>query len=165
MNKTRLFLLSGISLFALSTAANATLQEAVDAIKDKDYVFAVQELNRLVKDDNNTDALYHLGRLYENGWGVEKNEEKALDFYKKSAETGEEKSALKVGNAYYLGKGVVKSHAEAFRWYKKAAEKGNYAALYNIGLMFDEGTGVRKDPVKAFEYYKKSGDMGYGPAQ
>ena len=36
MNKTRLFLLSGISLFALSTAANATLQEAVDAIKDKD---------------------------------------------------------------------------------------------------------------------------------
>lgn len=165
MNKTRLFLLSGISLFALSTAANATLQEAVDAIKDKDYVFAVQELNRLVKDDNNTDALYHLGRLYENGWGVEKNEEKALDFYKKSTEAGEEKSALKVGNAYYLGKGVVKNYAEAFRWYKKAAEKGNYAALYNIGLMFDEGTGVRKDPVKAFEYYKKSGDMGYGPAQ
>ena len=57
MNKTRLFLLSGISLFALSTAANATLQEAVDAIKDKDYVFAVQELNRLVKDDNNTKRL------------------------------------------------------------------------------------------------------------
>ena len=33
MNTTRLFLLSGLSLFALSTAANATLQEAEDAIR------------------------------------------------------------------------------------------------------------------------------------
>lgn len=165
MNTTRLFLFSGISMFAVMNAANATLQEATDAIKDKDYVFAVQELNRLVKDENNAEAMYHLGRLYENGQGVEKNDEKALDFYKKSAEAGNEKAALKVGNAYYLGKGAVKSYPDAFRWYRQAAEKGNYAALYNIGLMFEEGTGVRKDPVKAFEYYKKSGDQGYGPAQ
>lgn len=165
MNKTRLFLLSGISLFALSTAANATLQEAEDAIREKDYVFAVQELNRLIKVEDNEEARYHLARLYESGAGVEKDENVALLLYKQAAEAGVEKAALKLGNAYYLGKGTVRNFADAFKWYKQAAEKGNYAAQYNIGLMYAEGTGIKKDAVKAFEFYKKAGEQGYGPAQ
>lgn len=166
MNKTRLFLLSGLSLFALSTAANATLQEAEDAINDKDYVFALQELNRLIKvGDHTAEAYYNLAKLYENGLGVAKDEMQALTFYRRAAEAGDEKSALKVGNAYFLGRGVDRNYAEAYRWFKQSAEKGNYAAQYNIGLMLDEGKGLRKDSVKAFEFYQKAADQGYGPAQ
>ncbi len=166
MNTTRLFLLGGISLLALSTAANATLQEAVDAIDDKDYVFAVQELNRLIKVGDHTDeAYFNLAKLYENGLGVAKDEMQALAFYRKAAESGDEKAALKVGNAYFLGRGIDRNYAEAYRWFKQSADKGNYAAQYNIGLMLDEGKGLRKDPVKAFEFYKKSAEQGYGPAQ
>ena len=165
MNKTRLFLLSGISMAAFSSAAYATLQEAEDAIREKDYVFAVQELNRLIKVEDNEEARYHLARLYESGAGVEKDENVALLLYKQAAEAGVEKAALKLGNAYYLGKGTVRNFADAFKWYKQAAEKGNYAAQYNIGLMYAEGTGIKKDAVKAFEFYKKAGEQGYGPAQ
>lgn len=155
-----LFLLSSISF-----QAKATLQEATDAIREEDYTFAIKELNRLIDAEQNEEARYQLGRLYENGLGVEQDSDKAFGLYKISAEKGNENSALKLGNTFYLGRGVEKNYADALKWYKISAQKGNYAAQYNIGLMLEEGTGIKKNIIKAFEYYKKSGEQGYGPAQ
>lgn len=163
MKKNSIFLFCLISISSFQV--NATLQEALDAIKEEDYTFALKELNRLIDVEQNEEARYQLGRLYENGWGVEQDSDKAFGLYKMSAEKGNENSALKLGNAFYLGRGVEKNYADALKWYKISAQKGNYAAQYNIGLMFEEGTGVKKNIIKAFEYYKKSGEQGYGPAQ
>ncbi|MCQ2965223.1 MAG: hypothetical protein MJ250_00600 [Alphaproteobacteria bacterium] len=163
MKKNSLFLFYLIS--SLPFQVNATLQEALDSIKEEDYTFALKELNRLIDVEQNEEARYQLGRLYENGWGVEQDSDKALQLYKLSAENGNENSALKLGNAFYMGRGVEKNYADALKWYKISAQKGNYAAQYNIGLMLEEGTGVKKNIIKAFEYYKKSGEQGYGPAQ
>ena len=160
------FLLTGsISLLALSSPAYATLKEALEAINDHDYAFALEELNRLMSQENNTDARYHLGRMYEQGLGVEKNEEKALGYYRTAAEKENEKAALKLGNAYYTGGLLDKDYKEALKWYTIAADKGSYPAQYNVGLMYEEGNGVKKDFVQAFKFYKKSAEQGYAPAQ
>ena len=160
-----ILLSGGVSCLAFSDPAYATLKEALEAVDDQDYGFALEELNRLASKEENVEALYHLGRMYENGYGVEKDEEKALEFYQQAADKENDKAALKIGNAYYTGKGRGKDYQEAFKWYTASAQKGNYSAQYNIGLMYEDGTGVKADTVKAFESYKKSGNQGYAPAQ
>lgn len=161
----RFLMIGGVSVLALSSPAQATLQEALEAIDEQDFAFALQELHRLADKENDAEARYHLGRLYEQGAGVPKDELLALKIYQQSAEAGNGKAALKIGNAYYMGKGLDKNYGDAFKWYQIAAEQNSYAALYNIGLMYEEGLGVKKDAVKAFDAYKKSADQGYGPAQ
>ncbi|MBR1946353.1 MAG: sel1 repeat family protein [Alphaproteobacteria bacterium] len=160
-----LLIIGGVSWLALASSAYATLKEALEAINDQDYSFAAQELNRLIEKEQNKDALYHLGQMYENGLGYEKDLQKALTLYKQAAEKGNEKAALRIGNAYYTGGELEKDYQNAFKWYMVAAEQNNYLAQYNIGLMYEEGTSVKKDAVKAFEFYKKSADQGYAPAQ
>ena len=160
------FVLS-VGLFGavLAKPACATYQEAADALKEKDYVFAMEEFTRLADKEKNAEARYQLARMIENGWGIPADEIQAMKVYRQAAEEGNEKAALKVGNAHYSGKLAEKSYPEAMKWFKKAAEKGNYLAQYNLGVMFEEGLGTKKDPVKAFQTYSKSADQGYYMAQ
>ena len=161
----RVVLAGGVSWLALCGPAFATLQEALDALKEQDYIFAMEEFTRLADKEENAEARYYIGRMYEQGTGVQQDELKALEFYQQAADQGSASAALKVGNAYYNGKGKEKDYKEAFKWYKKAADQNNYPAQYNLGLMLEEGLGVKEDILKSFEYYKKSADQGYAPAQ
>lgn len=165
MKIKHLLFVGGFSFLMMSSPAYASLKEAVEAINEQDYSFALEELNRLIEQEKDMDAVYHLGRMYEEGMGVEKNEAEALRLYRQAAEGENEKAALKLGNAYYTGNGFEKDYQEAFNWYSVAAKKGSFPAQYNIGLMYEEGLGVKKDTVKAFQFYQKSADQGYAPAQ
>ena len=161
----RVVLAGGVSWLALCGPAFATLQEALDALKEQDYIFAMEEFTRLADKEENAEARYYIGRMYEQVTGVQQDELKALEFYQQASDQGSASAALKVGNAYYNGKGKEKDYKEAFKWYKKAADQNNYPAQYNLGLMLEEGLGVKEDILKSFEYYKKSADQGYAPAQ
>ena len=165
--KKMLALCLGI-VFLTPSDAFASLEEAVAAIKEKDYNFASMELNRLVEQENDTDAMYQLSLLYEKGQGVQKNPAEAMRLLKQSAQMGNDKAAVKLGNLYYSGKGdVEKSYPDAFKMFKMAADKGNFTAQYNVGLMLEQGIGdvSQPNPVQAFQYYLKSGNQGYYLAQ
>ncbi len=164
-NFKRFVLLSSISIMAMTEAVQASYQEAMQALNEQDYVFAVEEFTRLADKEQNAEARYQLGRMYEQGLGVPKDEIKAMELFKQGGVAGSAQAALKVGNAYYTGKGLEKNYKEAFQWYQKAAQKNSYPAQYNIGLMLEEGLVGKKDPVASFEAYKKSADQGYAPAQ
>lgn len=161
----RFILAGGVSWLAMTGAAVATYQEAMQAFGEQDYVFALEEFTRLADKEQNADARYQLGRMYELGAGVPKDEIKAMQIYQQAAQEGSGPAALKIGNAYYTGQGMEKNYKEAFQWYQKASDKGSYPAQYNIGLMLEEGLGVKKDLVRSVEAYKKSADQGYAPAQ
>lgn len=161
----RFILTGGVSWLAMSGVAVATYQEAMQAFGEQDYVFALEEFTRLADKEQNADARYQLGRMYEQGAGVPKDELKAMQIYQQAAQEGSGPAALKIGNAYYTGQGVEKDYKKAFQWYQKAAEKNNYPAQYNIGLMLEEGLGVKKDLIRSFDTYKQSAEQGYAPAQ
>ena len=82
----RFLVAGGVSWLALSSPAYATLKEALEAINDRDYSFALEELKRLAEKEQNAEARYHLGRMYNEGWGVEKDETTALDMFRQAAE-------------------------------------------------------------------------------
>ena len=156
------------TFFLTAFEASASMEEAMQALKEQDFNFASVEFNRLATEEKDAEAMYQLSLLYEQGKGVMKNEAESLRLLKDSAAAGYDKAAVKLGNLYYTGKGgLEKNYPEAYKWFKSAADKNNYIAQYNVGLMIENGVGdvVKKDPVKAFQYYLKSGNQGYYLAQ
>ena len=84
----RFILAGGVSWLAMTGAAVATYQEAMQAFSEQDYVFALEEFTRLADKEQNADARYQLGRMYELGAGVPKDEIKAMQIYQQAAQEG-----------------------------------------------------------------------------
>ena len=75
---------------------------------------------------------YELGEKYYNGYEVNGNDRKALDWYMKAAEKGNSAAEYKIGWMYEHGYGVTRIYGIALRWYRKAAEHGNQDAQAGI---------------------------------
>lgn len=60
--------------------------------------------------------------------GVDRDTEKAAEWYKKSAENGNRNAQYQLGRRYYFGNGVNEKKTEAVKWYQKAAEQNHAEA-------------------------------------
>lgn len=113
---------------------------------------------------NHSDALYYLGYLYENGFGVEQDFKSALHFYSRSTEASEGKDGkpiYKTANILFNGsaKGYV-NKPKAICLYKKAADLGDCDAAYILGVLYEEGVQVEKNEETARNYYNISAKKG-----
>src|SRR6185312_13494846 len=82
---------------------------------------------------------YSLSRShYENGTGVEKNIQKAVELYQKAAEQGDAMAQTNLGVYYEDGTGVEKNFQKAVELYQKAAEQGYARAKINLGACYEE---------------------------
>ncbi|MBQ4406756.1 MAG: SEL1-like repeat protein [Bacteroidales bacterium] len=76
----------------------------------------------------NIGAQCNVGWAYQNGFGVAKNESKAIEWYQKSANQGESVAQCNLGICYEAGLGVPQNIAKAKEWYQKSANQGNQTA-------------------------------------
>ena len=111
------------------------------------------------------EAQQYLGVLYEYGWGTEKNEPKAIEWYQKSAGQGDASAQVKLAQMLEDGRGTDKDLVKAFEWRLKAAQQEDEQAQRLVGDMFDEGRGTTKDLAKALHWYKKAAEQGNAEAQ
>jgi len=79
-----------------------------------------------------TPAQHYLGQIYENGNGVQPDQNKAALWYRKSAENGYAPSADNLGYLYTTGKGVKRDYELAIKWFSVAADQGYKDALNNL---------------------------------
>ena len=101
-----------------------------------------------------------LGALYLNGWGVEKNPDKAVENYMQAAALGDELSMNQIGYIY-LGQDSGEANPDkAFYWFNEASKKGDDMGMYNLGCCYREGFGVEADYETAAEWFKKAADLG-----
>ncbi len=91
--------------------------------------------------------------------------DKAVEWYRKSAEQGNSDGQWRLGNCYAFGRGVDKDYGKAAEWYRKSAEQGNSKAQWRLGVCYYNGLGVDKDYGKAAEWYRKSAEQGDSKAQ
>ncbi|MCX7047616.1 MAG: tetratricopeptide repeat protein [Candidatus Sumerlaeota bacterium] len=110
-------------------------------------------------------ALCHLAYMYADGFGIAKNETKAMEYYRKAARQNVPSAQYNIATMYYLGHGVKKDEAKAFDWCGKAAAQGFAAAQILLGVMYSKGQGVAKDNAKAIAWYRKAADQEFIPAQ
>lgn len=106
-------------------------------------------------EQGNPDAQFNLGVMYDEGYGVEKDQFKAVEWYTKAANQGYAKAQSNLGFMYAQGKGTPLDYKKATEWFTKAADQGYGEAYYNLGMMYGQGDGVPKNLKKAKEYIKQ----------
>ncbi len=106
-------------------------------------------------------AAYHLGKAYQDGLGVLPDDEKAEEWFRRSAAIGDAQSQ------YMLGKLLQEQRrmSEAASWYERACESGNQYAQYHLGKMCLLGDGVPKDIERAVQLLSDSASQGNQYAQ
>ncbi|CAI2176732.1 11149_t:CDS:1, partial [Funneliformis geosporum] len=91
---------------------------------------------------------------YEFGNGVEKNEFKAFDFYKKSAENGFEEAKFYLGYCYINGIGTEINKEIGFKLYKEAAKINDS----NMELLYEDYDKIVNNLEKVFYWYHKAAE-------
>lgn len=134
-------------LYALST-------EKCDYKKAFDYATIAAE-------DDECGGYLVLGSLYLNGWGVEKNVNKALENYKMAAALGDETAMNQIGIIYMGSEEFEANLEQSFYWFNEAAKKGSDVGMYNLGCCYRDGFGIKADVEQAAEWFKKSAELGY----
>jgi TPR repeat protein len=136
---------------------------------DKSKAF---EQSELISEKGSLYGQIALAYAYENGWGVEKNEVKAQEYYAKTLGRLQERSdsndpiAMSVlAYRFYKGTGVTKNPNRAFMLNKSSAELGYIPAQYSIAYSYFTGEGVGKDETEAVKWCRKAAEQGFAVAQ
>lgn len=108
---------------------------------------------------------YNIGYSFEFGTNGEQSFEKAVEWYRKSAEQGNAWSQNRLGDCYFKGNGVELDYNKAVQWYFKSANQGDYSAQYMLGLCYSNGYGVVKNEIEALKWYLLSAEQGHQWAQ
>ena len=76
---------------------------------------------------------FSLGQAFDSGLGVEKDDSKAVEWYRKASEQGLMGAMYLLARKYEDGQGVPRDSEQAIRWYRTAAEGGLPEAQYGLG--------------------------------
>lgn len=79
-----------------------------------------------------------LGVEYMKGDQVEKDLDKAIEWWKKAGEKGYAEAEYKLGVCYHFGFGIKKSHKLARYWYEKAANQQHKSAKVALKTLNEE---------------------------
>ncbi len=137
---------------------------------DYDYVIARDYYRRAIL-NGLTEGYYGLGRMYCDGHGMEKDMDKAIEYFNKVINEGTSQyyinaSYRELGGMYYYGDKRDHSSEDDDPEYDKAIEyfekitEGEPNVCVWYGYMYEMGLGFAKDVDKAVEYYEKAANCG-----
>ncbi len=150
----KIFLCLGLIGGVLSTSSIAGFSEGEDAFNAQQYRAAFSEFLPLA-DAGDFRSQYYIGYLYLNGYGIAKDNKKALNYLERAVDQEYDLAQSLMAFLYSEGKVVPKNKKKALNLYEQAAEQGNISALLNLGIMYYTGDGVEKNTTKALEYFNK----------
>jgi TPR repeat protein len=104
-------------------------------------------------------ALNSLAVLFENGDGVERDDQKAIALLKLGAEQGHPLAMYNLGLHYRYGIGVRRDWGQAYELFAKAAATGFVSAMVEYGDALVEGRGV-KNPRRGVEQLENAARAG-----
>ncbi|MCX8501912.1 MAG: tetratricopeptide repeat protein [Alphaproteobacteria bacterium] len=110
-------------------------------------------------------AQYYLGQAYENGEFLDKDHNKALEWYQKSAAQGNDQAQLALAINYETDESNPESLQKAIHYYQLAADQNNSVAQVNLGWLYNIGKGVPKDLDRAFALTAKAAENSNSRAQ
>lgn len=162
MNKKMLFLTAALWV---ATPAFSGLPEALMSLNYKQYPNALAEFQELAN-QGNASALYYLGRMYQNGWGVPKNIPQAVSYFQAADKAYYLPAAAQLGKIWLYGAtGVVANPRRAIDLLKKSALAGDADAAFELGNAAISGLGEEADYNHAFGFYSIAAAKGNKKAQ
>jgi localization factor PodJL len=109
------------------------------------------------------DAQFALGRLFETGRGLTKDNAAAERWYEEAAAQGHALAMYNLG-ALAASSGDKEGYARAARWFEQAAARGVVDAQFNLAKLYEQGLGVGADPIEAYAWYAAAAEQGDGEA-
>ncbi len=109
----------------------------------------------------NMQSCLQVANMYELGYGVKTNYNKANIIYTKYCNDKHLEGCCYLGFAYEYGRAVPKDYKKALSLYIKSCNGGIQMGCYHIGEIYYYEHGVKKDIKKAKEIYKDTCENGY----
>ena len=119
-----------------------------------------QKIYKYLEREGNYDAAYHLGLMFWNGYGMQKDALKAIDMYKTAAKSGHVEANLLLGHAYRLGEGVKLDPKVSVNYYRVAADKNNAEAQGLMSEAYLNGNGVPQEYTDGYKWAKSGAEGG-----
>lgn len=170
-----------LGMLTFGSAQSATFNEGLELLRAGDFD-ASHKAFLAKSQGENPEAMYHLGRSYIRGWGVEKNPAIALEWFEKSfnyPSAFKGKVAYEIGRIYQMAPNL-KDYEKAYKWFWVSLENGYGKGHVQLAQLYSQGLGTAlniehslyhieraaklKYPQSMLSYAKhlKAGD--YGPA-
>jgi hypothetical protein len=147
-----------------ASLAHAGWEEAVDAYNKGDYATAAREFRPFAEQEQ-AQAQFILGWIYQNGEGVARDFAESAKWYAKAAAKGNADAQSALGSYYMSGAGVKRDDAEAAKWFRKAAEQGKGQAQYLLGYLLARGEGLPKNEAEGAQWTRKAAEQNLPDAQ
>jgi len=144
--------------------ANAGLKEGLEASAAEDYERSYREVLPLAEAGHPV-AQFLVAQAYRAGRAVPKDDVRALEWYKQSADRGNVQAQINLARSYQLGEGTPKDYQAALKWYLRAAEQGREAAYMGLAEMYERGEGVDVDPAIALRWLTQAAQKDHPAAQ
>ena len=102
-------------------------------------------------------AEYNVGVCYDTGFGVARDQAKALEYYQKSAKHGLAAAQFDLGLSYLRpGQGIRPDPELGVQWLRKAADQGFALAENQLGVCYRQGTGRAQNDEEAFKWFERA---------
>ena len=137
---------------------STVLNKAISLYHFGDFRASYQLLLTLSENDN-PKAFFLLGKMYERGDGVTRDESKAIIYYQKSVELGFDEALQRIDQLLDGETSVV------LDWYLESAWDGDIESVFNLGYLYESGMGVRIDESLALQWYEEAASQQHADAQ
>ena len=108
---------------------------------------------REAAENGDVEAQSYLGLCYLEGLGLEKDEDRAVEYFRKAGEQGSGEAQFALGLLCMQ----KKNPDEAVDWFRKAAENDSYEAMLFLGRIYENGMkNVKPNKTEAEKWYKKA---------
>jgi len=110
-------------------------------------------------------AQYSIGLLYDQGSGVKKNTERAIDYLQSAADQGLPAAQYYLAIKYYNAFDVKKNAYKARQLLLGAAQQEHLKAQFQLANLYAKGEGGSENQTQATYWFITASENGYGPAQ
>lgn len=100
------------------------------------------------------EAMFALGKLYEDGRGVTADPVKAREWYREAAKAGHADAMVRLAEIYEKGIGVDPDLGEALDQYHTAAQRNDPQAMFRLGDLSRTGKGLAQDTGEAIAWFE-----------
>jgi TPR repeat protein len=104
----------------------------------------------MVVDAYSQQARVGMGFCYDNGEGLERDQQEAVQWYRLAAEQSYSNAQFTLGLCYKNNG----DDREAVRWFRAAANQNDARAQNSLGLCYKAGEGVEKNEVEAVRWLR-----------
>ena len=120
---------------------------------------------RASADQNEPEAQFYLGYLYEKGKFVPQDYALAFQNYCAAALLHYGPAENNLASLYQHGQGVPRNSTQAFQWYLAAAQDGDPTGQINLATLYYRGEGISQDYAETIRWLRTSADAGCSHAQ